>query len=144
MPSSWVQLRTARQLTHTQVEFVELDETATAFPAGGWLTRRGIAEEIPLHGPKALLAQQNAMADAVRARQDRGKAAGGGGRREIAFAPARTQDRRVEREQRESRRDRDRDRDYGRDHRDRDRDRRGRERDRDERDRGHRSKNGRD
>ncbi|KAL1411962.1 hypothetical protein Q8F55_002955 [Vanrija albida] len=125
------------------VEFVELDETATAFPAAGWLTRRHIADEIPLHGPQALLAQQNAMADAVRARQDRGK----GGRREIAFAPARTADRRVEREALARGRERDGSgRDYARDHRDRDRDRdrRGRERDRDERDRGHRSKNGRD
>lgn len=92
---------------------MDLEERATAFPGGGWLTRRNLEGEIPTYGPRALTAQQNAMADAVRRSQESGK------RRDIAFTSART-----EREGRDSGRERDRyDRNRDRDeHRDRDRD----------------------
>lgn len=122
------------------VEFVDLDERATAFPGGGWLTRRNLESEISQYGPKALTAQQTAMADAVRRSQEGSK------RREISFTGARTSDRR-ERDDRDHERPRERDRRDdrhdrgGRDRRDDRRDRRDR-RDRDERDGASRPKNG--
>jgi hypothetical protein len=60
-------------LTSRQVDFVSIDETATAFPSGGWLTRRGISAEIPLYGPSSLQAQQKAKQEAVKRAQEVGK-----------------------------------------------------------------------
>lgn len=99
---------------------MDLDERATAFPSGGWLTRRGIEAEIPTYGPKALLTQQNAMAEAVRRSQESGK------RREISFTSSRTHGRegRDSRDSRDSR-DRERDRDHRRRREGEDRDRGG-------------------
>ncbi|GMK58715.1 hypothetical protein CspeluHIS016_0601570 [Cutaneotrichosporon spelunceum] len=89
------------------VEFVDIDERASAFPGGGWLTRRGLEGQIPTFGPKALQVRQNAM-DAANKRAQEGK------RREIAF----TRSGRGERESdRDERRRGDRDRDRGRDRR---------------------------
>jgi hypothetical protein len=52
---------------------VSIDETATAFPSGGWMTRRGLSAEIPLYGPSALQAQQKAKQEAVKRAQEVGK-----------------------------------------------------------------------
>ncbi|BEI99325.1 hypothetical protein CcaverHIS631_0403680 [Cutaneotrichosporon cavernicola] len=60
------------------VEFVDIDERASAFPGGGWITRRGLEGQVSAYGPKALQAQQSAM-DAANKRAQEGK------RREIAF-----------------------------------------------------------
>jgi hypothetical protein len=70
-----------------QVEFVSIEETATAFPSGGWLTRRNLEAEIATYGPAALQAQQKAKQDAVRRSQEAGKRSG------IEFAPAKHRDR---------------------------------------------------
>jgi hypothetical protein len=66
-----------------QVEFVDIDETAAAFPSGGWMTRRDIETLIPEYGPKALAAVQKAKQDAVKRSQETGK------RSNIQFAPGR-------------------------------------------------------
>ncbi|KAL7418797.1 hypothetical protein Q5752_006480 [Cryptotrichosporon argae] len=75
------------------VEFVDIDDTASAVPS---LTRTNIAALVPTHGPRALFAQQDAMAAAVRVGQ-------GKGRREIGFVGARTEGR--EKDERRERRD---------------------------------------
>jgi hypothetical protein len=87
---------------------VDIDERASAFPGGGWLTRRGLEAEVPRYGPKALQNQQNEMAEAAKRAQE-------GRRREIAFTSSR------------GGRDRERERERERDDRRRDRDRRERE-----------------
>lgn len=85
------------------VEFVDIDERASAFPRGGWITRRGLEDTRPQYGPKALQRRQDELADAARrAQRDR---------RGIEFTSAKTRDRR-------ERDDRDR---GGRDRRERDR-----------------------
>lgn len=93
------------------VEFVDIDESASAFPRAGWLTRRALEDTRGEYGPKVLLRRQDEMAEAARrAQRDR---------REISFTGAKTRDRR------------DRDRDgRRRDDRDRRDDRRERERER--------------
>jgi hypothetical protein len=113
-------LRLARRvriasLTSRQVEFVSIDETATAFPSGGWITRRGLSAEIPLHGPSALQAQQKAKQEAVKRAQEAGKrsaidfkagkyrddagsGSGSGGRREKDWATGADRDRERDRE----------------------------------------------
>ncbi|EJT52381.1 hypothetical protein A1Q1_04592 [Trichosporon asahii var. asahii CBS 2479] len=48
------------------VEFVDIDERASAFSRGGWLTRRGLEETKKDHGPKVLLRRQDEMAEAAR------------------------------------------------------------------------------
>ncbi|RSH95463.1 hypothetical protein EHS25_000555 [Saitozyma podzolica] len=97
------------------VEFVSIDETATAFPSGGWITRRGLSAEIPLHGPSALQAQQKAKQEAVKRAQEAGKrsaidfkagkyrddagsGSGSGGRREKDWATGADRDRERDRE----------------------------------------------
>ncbi|KLT40633.1 hypothetical protein CC85DRAFT_287252 [Cutaneotrichosporon oleaginosum] len=87
------------------VEFVDIDERATAVPGGGWITRRGLEAEVSRYGPKALQAQQNEMAEAAKRAQE-------GRRREIAFTSS------------GSGRERERERDRDRDDRRRERDRR--------------------
>jgi hypothetical protein len=37
-----------------QVEFVDIDERGSAFPGGGWITRRNLETRIPTWGAKAL------------------------------------------------------------------------------------------
>ena len=69
-----------------QVEFVDIDERASAFPAGGWLTRAALEDSIPLYGPTALAAQQKAKEDAVKRSQEAGK------RSSINFQSARHRD----------------------------------------------------
>lgn len=94
------------------VEFVDIDERASAFPRGGWLTRRGLEDTKKDYGPQVLLRRQDELAEAARrAQRDR---------KEISFTGAKTRDRR-ERE-RDSRRERDRE---GRRREDRDRERGG-------------------
>lgn len=70
----------------TQVEFVDIDERATAFPSGGWTTRRDIEDLIPDYGPQALSATQKAKQEAVKRSQEVGK------RSNISFAPGRRRD----------------------------------------------------
>ncbi|KAJ9103201.1 hypothetical protein QFC21_002624 [Naganishia friedmannii] len=55
------------------VEFVDIDERGSAFPGGGWLTRRGLERRIPEWGAKALSAQQKAQETALLASQSTGK-----------------------------------------------------------------------
>ncbi|KAK8843509.1 hypothetical protein IAR55_007169 [Kwoniella newhampshirensis] len=83
------------------VEFVSIDERATAFPSSGWLTRRRLESLIPTYGPSALSASQKVKEEAVRAAQAIGT------RKEIGFAPARHRDeKRREREKERGRDDR--------------------------------------
>lgn len=79
---------------------MDIDERASAFPNGGWLTRQGLEAQIPTYGPKALLAQQNAMAEAAKQSQ--------AGRKEIAFTNSKTD--RKDRDRDRGRRDKERDR----------------------------------
>ncbi|ORY29104.1 HCNGP-like protein-domain-containing protein [Naematelia encephala] len=74
------------------VEFVDIDERATAFPSSGWLTRRNLEDLIPTYGPNALSEQQKARQEARKAAQEPGK------RSEIKFAPGRKDDRERERD----------------------------------------------
>ena len=68
---------------YVQVEFVDIDERATAFPSGGWMTRRNIEDLIPDYGPQSLSATQKAKQEAVKRTQEVGK------RSNIQFAPGR-------------------------------------------------------
>ena len=74
-------------MSPAQVEFVALDERATAFPSHGWLTRRHLEDTIPSIGPKALSEQQRIKQEVSRRAHEVGK------RSEIAFAPARKRER---------------------------------------------------
>lgn len=67
------------RITDFQVDFVQISEHSSAFPSGGWLTRRHIEAEIPFYGPAALNAQQKAKQEATRRAQEVGK------RKEISF-----------------------------------------------------------
>lgn len=69
-----------------QVEFVSIDERATAFPSAGWITRRELESTIPTYGPAALSAEQKRKEEAVKATQVPGA------RKEIGFAKARYSD----------------------------------------------------
>ncbi|WVR09244.1 hypothetical protein IAU60_006308 [Kwoniella sp. DSM 27419] len=69
------------------VEFVDIDERATAFPESGWLTRRNLESLVPTYGPRALAEAQKTKQEAVKASQ------ASGSRREIGFAPAKHKDR---------------------------------------------------
>ncbi|KAI5451585.1 hypothetical protein NCC49_001570 [Naganishia albida] len=55
------------------VEFVDIDERGSAFPGGGWITRRNLESRIPEWGPHALAAQQKAQETALLASQASGK-----------------------------------------------------------------------
>ncbi|OXB33696.1 hypothetical protein J007_06623 [Cryptococcus neoformans] len=68
------------------VEFVSIDERATAFPSTGWITRRELESTIPTYGPAALSAEQKRKEEAVKATQVPGA------RKEIGFAKARYSD----------------------------------------------------
>jgi len=68
---------------YSQVEFVDIDERATAFPSGGWMTRRNIEDLIPDYGPQSLSATQKAKQEAIKRTQEVGK------RSNIQFAPGR-------------------------------------------------------
>jgi hypothetical protein len=67
-----------------QVEFVNIDERGTAFPNGGWLTRRGLEARRPVWGAKHLSDLQKREREAVERAQKEG------GRKGIDFAPAST------------------------------------------------------
>lgn len=127
------------ELIEIQVEFVDIDETATAFPSDGWMTRRGIEDLIPDYGPKALAATQKAKQEAIKRTQEVGK------RSNIQFAPARRREgddrdngsasgsakkRNRDDEYRDRARYRPKDRKYEPDRRDRERNRDGDRRDR--------------
>lgn len=74
-------------MTDRQIDFVSISEHTSAFPSGGWLTRRNIEAEIPLYGPAALDAQQRALADAAkRSREAEGSS------RQIGFVSAKKGD----------------------------------------------------
>ncbi|WWD20950.1 hypothetical protein CI109_105428 [Kwoniella shandongensis] len=83
------------------VEFVSIDERATAFPSSGWLTRRNLESLLPTYGPSALSSAQKAKEEAVRASQAIGT------RKEIGFAPAKHKERDEKRRERERERGRD-------------------------------------
>nr|KIR44262.1 hypothetical protein I312_06551 [Cryptococcus bacillisporus CA1280] len=68
------------------VEFVSIDERATAFPSTGWLTRRHLESIIPTYGPAALSAEQKRKEEAKKATQVPGA------RKEIGFAKGRYSD----------------------------------------------------
>ncbi|KAJ9108479.1 hypothetical protein QFC20_003385 [Naganishia adeliensis] len=55
------------------VEFVDIDERGSAFPGGGWITRRNLESRIPVWGAKALAAQQKAQETALQVSQSTGK-----------------------------------------------------------------------
>ncbi|GHJ88880.1 hypothetical protein NliqN6_5282 [Naganishia liquefaciens] len=55
------------------VEFVDIDERGSAFPGGGWITRRGLEARIPVWGAKGIAAQQKAQETAMLASQATGK-----------------------------------------------------------------------
>lgn len=110
------------------VEFVSIDERATAFPSTGWLTRRGLESTITTYGPAALSAEQKRKEEAVKATQVPGA------RKEIGFAKGRysddgrRRDHHHDREGKEADRHRDRERERYRErgerHKERRRDRR--------------------
>ncbi|WVO18207.1 hypothetical protein L204_105912 [Cryptococcus depauperatus] len=68
------------------VEFVSIEERATAFPLSGWLTRRNIESLIPHYGPSALSLQQKRQEETVKASKAPGK------RSSIGFAKAKHND----------------------------------------------------
>jgi len=51
------------------VEFVDIDERGSAYPGGGWLTRKDLETRIPVWGKRAIADAQKAAADAVTASQ---------------------------------------------------------------------------
>lgn len=84
------------------VEFVDIDERASAFPSGGWITRRGLEATRREYGPRALTDAQDRMAEAARRAQK--------DRKEISFTGAKTRDHRHGRDRRDKDRDRERSR----------------------------------
>lgn len=66
------------------VEFVNIDERGSAYPQGGWLTRRGLEEKLPAWGSKALAETQKKAQDEL----DKSQAAGARNRIDFASSTA--------------------------------------------------------
>lgn len=88
---------------------MDIDERATAFPSGGWVTRRSIEDLIPEYGPQSLSATQKAKQEAIKRSQEVGK------RSNIQFAPGRRREEERGGAKKRSREDEARDRDRDRD-----------------------------